>query len=211
MAISRDGYLQATCECPSTSQGSYHSWIHLIKSKETIPQPTSQGLALYLVQHQLLAWGVRCALHLHLGGYFAPWQFFPDCLSHQYSTLPSRITCGYMLLPRPEMFGQYSAPFTFFQVPITVQIPVSRHIWGGVGFRGHRWATASLQFALVDKGPLMILAMFKPSTISVSQEGTDTCIQQSAPDTLGLCFTVLLQPQAGSPFHLPYSALSSAP
>lgn len=32
-------------------------------------------LFLYFVQHQLLARGVRCALHLRLGGDFAPWQF----------------------------------------------------------------------------------------------------------------------------------------
>lgn len=104
-SLSRDYYLQATCEYPSTSQkGSYHSWVHSCKDKETVPE--SQGLPFsYLSQHPAVTWGgsvlTLCTWvsTLHIS------SLSPEFLGYQHSNLSSSITCGYILPPRSGMIG----------------------------------------------------------------------------------------------------------
>lgn len=93
----------------------------------------------------------------------------------------SRLTCGYILLPDLGWLDNRTH-FSYLKYPSLSKLQSSGIF--GVGWAGHRWISASLQFARVGSSPPMIFTVLKPLTISVShRELVYICFNDEIPAT----------------------------
>lgn len=136
--------------------GGYPSWAH--RSKDEVAGPPARFASVLSSSTPAVPAGLGSPLLL--GRHFAHQQ-----LPHVWASA----FCVDTLLSPGLGWLNNNIPIILSHVPVTIQISLDLHIWGGVGFGdGCRWPAASLQFAPVGKSTSVVVEMFNPWTDSVS-------------------------------------------